>query len=229
MYQSSNFDALQKFCKEEMRKKSKYKADLDRVSAEYKKKCKEVATLKNQIVKMSSCTVNLNELTSDPFRTPVAGKDHGQRSFTTSTPYAHPRQRPEDVTESTMMTTNHTDSGNSFGALGIPLVSMDSGGEISNLARMTSAMCRNGNNSTNDTLEKDKRIDERGFYPLFSSSETVLPSSESSNIHGKTRGQDVDTTSSNDNCSAKTPATKKSKLDIMSKTQPLPMKSASPF
>ncbi|KAK5978259.1 RING-type domain-containing protein [Trichostrongylus colubriformis] len=175
--------------------------------------------LKNQIVKMNSCTMNLNDLTSDPFLTPVAGKLHGQRSFTTSTPYKHPRHRAEDVTESTMMTTNQTDTSPSFATAGIPLVSMDSGGEISKLARMTSAMCRNTDCSVDDSLRKD--VHPR---PNFANTDTIFSSSEGSSVHGN-----VDTSTSNENSSTKTPATKKSKLDIISKTQPLPMKSACPY
>ncbi|VDO30865.1 unnamed protein product [Haemonchus placei] len=216
--ESNSVEMLQRACKEEMRKKNQYKADLQRISVEYKKKCKETIALKDQIVKMNSCALNLNDLTSDPFRTPTMEKGL-PRSFTTSTPYKQPRQRDEDSTESPMMLTNQSGSSTSFASVGIPLTSMDSGGEISKLAHMTSAMCRNS--TISDTLQTDRNSEEGSSSSLFPGSRTLFPFTEG-------HGQSGDTSTSNDSNSAKTPATKKSKLDIMSRTQPLPMKYARP-
>ncbi|XGW06441.1 hypothetical protein V3C99_016609 [Haemonchus contortus] len=217
---SSSVETLQRACKEEMRKKNQYKADLQRISIEYKKKCKETIALKDQIVKMNSCALNLNDLTSDPFRTPVMEKGK-PRSFTTSTPYKHPRRKDEDSTESPMMLNNQSSNSTSFASVGIPLTSMDSGGEISKLAHMTSAMCRSSTISAADTLQTDMNSEEDSSSSIFPSSRALFPFSEG-------HGQSGDTSASNDSNSAKTPATKKSKLDIMSKTQPLPMKYARP-
>ncbi|KAL6742709.1 hypothetical protein Aduo_015832 [Ancylostoma duodenale] len=127
---SCNFEKLQTFCKEEIKKKNQYKQDFHRLSVEYKKKCEETTELKAKINKMKNTTLELNDVTHDPFRTPVSGEVRDQRSFLTSTPYKHPHRYAEDVTETTISATHQTDSTISFAACGIPVVSTDSGGEV---------------------------------------------------------------------------------------------------
>ncbi|KHJ97847.1 hypothetical protein OESDEN_02173 [Oesophagostomum dentatum] len=57
MMKSSNFEKLQNFCREEIKKKNQYKQELHRMKIEYKKKCEETAELKARIGKMENCTV----------------------------------------------------------------------------------------------------------------------------------------------------------------------------
>ncbi|ETN80856.1 hypothetical protein NECAME_02255 [Necator americanus] len=94
---SRNFEKLQTFCQEEIKKKNQYK--------------------------------HLNDMTHDPFRTPVSTKASDQRSFMTSTPFKYPRKYAADITESTMSATRPTDTTVSFTALGEPTVSIDPGEE----------------------------------------------------------------------------------------------------
>lgn len=212
---NNTFDKMQEFCKEEMKKKTQYKEALMRAKVEYKKKCDEIQELKSKLNKMERCSSNLSDLTHDPFRTPMPP---GHRSFTTSTPYNNPRHRVEDVTQSTTHGTTHqTDTSTSFSAAGIPLVPMDSGGEVAGLARMTSAMCR----------DSSSHIQQRSST-VFGSSDRFFQVSETTDKTSNTRGNGACTFTSDDSNSGKTPATKKSRLDIMSRTQPLPMKSVYP-
>uniref|UniRef100_A0A0K0D3F4 Uncharacterized protein n=1 Tax=Angiostrongylus cantonensis TaxID=6313 RepID=A0A0K0D3F4_ANGCA len=124
--QSCNFVKLQQLYRDETRKKNQYKQDLQRLKVEYKKKCEEAVQLRAKIANISSRPTSISDVTHDPFRTPITGRVPQQRSFITSTPY----NRTEDLTEATTFATNQTDSSASFSAAGIPLVSLDSGGEV---------------------------------------------------------------------------------------------------
>ncbi|VDM78110.1 unnamed protein product [Strongylus vulgaris] len=125
---SDNFVKLQTFCKEEIKKKNQYKQELYRIRTEYKRKCEEAAELRARLGKMQNCTLNLNDMTHDPFRTPISGRPPDQRSFLTSTPYGNHKRG--DISESTISAMRQTsDSTSSFAAFGIPVVSMDSDGE----------------------------------------------------------------------------------------------------
>ncbi|WKY12394.1 hypothetical protein Q1695_003740 [Nippostrongylus brasiliensis] len=227
------FEKLQQFCKEQMGKKQQYKERCSRLEAEYKKKYQEAEELKNKIAIMKNSSMRrvhmvpslficcLDDLTHDPFRTPMLPS---RRSFTTSTPFKHPHHRAADATESTIHATHQTDTTGSFSAAGIPVMSMDSGGEVSTLARMTSAMCRDST-ASNDTWQNNKSTSS-----ILHGDERIFPPSAKGH-HGEEKpstSHNVGTSVINDNSGTKTPVTKRSRLDIMSKTQPLPMKSIDP-
>ncbi|CAJ0591213.1 unnamed protein product [Cylicocyclus nassatus] len=223
---NDNFEKLQNFCKEEIRKKNQYKQELYRIRTDYKRKCEEAEQLKARLSKMQNCTLNLNDMTHDPFRTPISGKPPDQRSFLTSTPYG----RSTDVSESTISGTRQTDSTSSFAAFGIPVVSMDSDGEITKLAHLTSALCRKDETLKNDSCTGTKRIDiaassdeSKGqSFVRPQSKNTVFRDSDKKPPDGSTK---VKTMNPPCQTSKAAPVTKKSRLDILSKTQPLPLKS----
>ncbi|KAJ1352926.1 hypothetical protein KIN20_009436 [Parelaphostrongylus tenuis] len=222
---SSNFERLQQFCKDEIKKKNQYKQDLQRVKLEYKKMCEEAMRLKATIANISNRTSSLNDLTHDPFRTPVTGRVPQQRGFVTSTPY----NNSEDLTEGNIFTTNQTDSSASFSAAGIPVVSVDSGGEVSKLAHMTSAMFTESS-MKNVQTKFDVKVDENvtGSHatsrPFFGGAFPVSQqSTQNKVVSNKDHSHQGNFSTSSAHFASKTPA-KKSKLDIMSKTQPLPLK-----
>uniref|UniRef100_A0A1I7XNF8 Glutathione-specific gamma-glutamylcyclotransferase n=1 Tax=Heterorhabditis bacteriophora TaxID=37862 RepID=A0A1I7XNF8_HETBA len=149
IFQSNNFEKLQLFCKDEMRKKNEYK--------------------------------HLNNITHDPFRTPMPGVNH--RSFVTSTPYHQIRQGSDDNSIATMQTStisNQTDSA-SFAAAGILLAPMDNNSDVSNLVRMTSTMCAYASSvEQNDSRSRsDSKIlnDDQGIEILTTKDKSSDPGS----------------------------------------------------
>ncbi|KAJ1352925.1 hypothetical protein KIN20_009430 [Parelaphostrongylus tenuis] len=191
--------------------------------------CEEAMRLKATIANISNRTSSLNDLTHDPFRTPVTGRVPQQRGFVTSTPYNNSRASGEDLTEGNIFTTNQTDSSASFSAAGIPVVSVDSGGEVSKLAHMTSAMFTESS-MKNVQTKFDVKVDENvtGSHatsrPFFGGAFPVSQqSTQNKVVSNKDHSHQGNFSTSSAHFASKTPA-KKSKLDIMSKTQPLPLK-----
>ncbi|KAK6753007.1 hypothetical protein RB195_012549 [Necator americanus] len=197
---SRNFEKLQTFCQEEIKKKNQYKQELHRLRVEYKRKCDETAELRAKITKLKNCTLDLNDMTHDPFRTPVSTKASDQRSFMTSTPFKYPRKY--DITESTMSATRPTDTTVSFTALGEPTVSIDPGEEV-----------------------WDHLMDAVSLYSYHRDdpSSGIVTCLNSKNPF--VSGTPAERKESDVQIPVKAPVTKKTRLDMMSKTQPLPLKS----
>ncbi|KJH53684.1 hypothetical protein DICVIV_00113 [Dictyocaulus viviparus] len=209
---SCNFDKLQQFCKDEIRKKNQYKQDLLRIKAEYKKKCEEAMELKAKIANISNRTTSIGDTSNNPFRTPTCGAKVPHRSFITSTPYSH-------SINSGILGQTSVIQLRSLSTEQILAPHLQQPGSPYYLWTLVERVLQ---------LNYDKfcfHVSKLVHMTSTMFADTSVKNTQKSVRSGKDCIQQDKLATSNAHFMGKIPASKKTKLDLISKTQPLPLKS----